>query len=102
MPKGLRIKSLSPVEDLRVLRGSSIHRYTVATPTPRESMIMIAFLLILRKVKISKYAWDQSEKFVSVYVDFPGVGALPSERVVSIFEVFIAFIIDVVTQHHQN
>lgn len=27
-----------------------------------------------RTLKIEKYAWDQSEKFVSIYVDFPGVG----------------------------
>ena len=36
-------------------------------------------------VPIAKYAWDQSEKFVSIYVDFPGVGSFSGECVSSDF-----------------
>lgn len=35
--------------------------------------------------KITKYSWDQSDKFVSVYVDFPGAGSLPDGSVDCIF-----------------
>lgn len=39
-----------------------------------------------RMVQIAKYAWDQSDKFVSIYADFPGIGAFPAASVVSTFE----------------
>jgi len=34
---------------------------------------------------ISKYAWDETDKFVSIYIDLPGVGNLPEGSVVSEF-----------------
>jgi len=35
--------------------------------------------------KIEKYAWDQSDKFVKLYIDLPGVHSVPAEDVVSNF-----------------
>jgi len=35
--------------------------------------------------KIEKYAWDQSDKFVKLYIDLPGVHSIPAEDVVSTF-----------------
>jgi len=36
--------------------------------------------------KITKFAWDQSDKFVSVYVDFPGAGSLDASAVECVFK----------------
>jgi len=35
--------------------------------------------------KITRFSWDQSDKFVSLYLPFDGVGALPAEDVQVIF-----------------
>lgn len=35
--------------------------------------------------RISRFSWDQSDKFVSIYVPFDGVGVLPSESVEVVF-----------------
>ena len=44
--------------------------------------IAIAYCLPFEmSAKISKYSWDQSDKFVSIYVDYEGAGALAPEAV---------------------
>lgn len=37
------------------------------------------------RTKITDYAWDQSDKFVKLYVTLPGVHEIPSENVKSVF-----------------
>ncbi|KAH9377665.1 hypothetical protein HPB48_000523 [Haemaphysalis longicornis] len=37
------------------------------------------------KTKITDYAWDQSDKFVKLYITLPGVHEIPSENVKSVF-----------------
>lgn len=36
-------------------------------------------------VKITDYAWDQSEKFVKFYITLPGVHTLPSDNIKTVF-----------------
>jgi calcyclin binding protein len=52
----------------------------------RDSSQYSPLPLHARTLPISKYAWDQSDKFVSVYVDFSGIGSFPGEAVETRFE----------------
>ena len=51
-------------------------------PPPPPAPIAVAKAdPILRFRAISRYAWDQSAKFVKIYVTLPGSGAVPDDRI---------------------
>uniref|UniRef100_A0A8C8UDJ0 CS domain-containing protein n=1 Tax=Peromyscus maniculatus bairdii TaxID=230844 RepID=A0A8C8UDJ0_PERMB len=43
-------------------------------------------------VKISNYGWDQSDKFVKIYITLTGVHQVPTENVQSLPRCFLSFV----------
>jgi calcyclin binding protein len=76
-------------ESTRLLLQAELSRQQSSLP-PRPSSSAAPPLPVSREVvqstevaysKISRYAWDQSKKFVKVYVTLPGVEKVPDENI---------------------
>ncbi|XP_078480070.1 LOW QUALITY PROTEIN: calcyclin-binding protein-like [Lampetra planeri] len=97
-----RVQELLKAEQKKVEKEITVKRQQ-KEPTGQERGRSISTLQSTYTVKITNYAWDQSEKFVKIYLTLKDVHKIPSENVEANFteRSFSVLVKDLEKKNHQ-